>query len=200
MKMQYNILQRVRQIEEKAGIRYAKADGRLYMTLKVLYIILFAYTLAMNLLFLLGNLLVHSGKESFVDIKNSLITVTVASIGLIAALVFAKFKNKIWANVTSAVLNLVSCIFLVLNFANLLTDDLGFLGYKFSFYWRHSVPLLLIVAFSVWFSIIAIRATAKSQKQYKKVVENLYEKYNLASEIEQFSEEEWEEFLTNYEF
>ena len=200
MKMQYNILQRVRQIEEKAGIRYAKADGRLYKTLKVLYVILFAYTMVMNLLYLLGTALVYSGKEVFAEVKNSLIIVVVASIGLVAALVFARFKSKIWANITSMVLNLLSCIFLVLTFAQRLTDDLGFLGYKFSFYWRHSVPLLLIVAFSVWFSIIAIRATAKTQKQYKKVVENLYEKYNLASEIEQFSEEEWEEFLKNYEF
>ena len=200
MKMQYNILQRVRQIEEKAGIRYAKADGRLYKTLKVLYVILFAYTMVMNLLYLLGTALVYSGKEAFVEVKNSLIIVVVASIGLVAELVFAKFKNKIWANVTSAVLNLVSCIFLVLNFANLLTDDLGFLGYKFSFYWRHSVPILLIVIFSVWFSVIAVRGIVKTQKQYKKVVENLYEKYNLASENQQLSEEEWEEFLTNYEF
>jgi hypothetical protein len=200
MKMQYNILQRVRQVEEKAGIKYAKADGRLYMTLKVLYIILFAYTMAMNVFYLLGNFLVYFGNENFANVKNSLITVMVASLGLIAALVFAKFKSQIWANITSAILNFVSSLFLVLNFANLLTDDLGFLGYKLSFYWRHSVPLLLIVIFSVWFSVIAVRGIVKTQKQYKKVVENLYEKYNLASENEQLSEEEWEEFLINYKF
>lgn len=200
MKMQYNILQRVRRIEEKAGIKYAKADGKLYITLKVLYIILFAYTMAINVLYVLGTSLVYSGKDTFADIKNSLITVTVASLGLIAALVFAKFKNKIWANITCMALNLLSCIFLVLTFAQRLTDDLGFLGYKFSFYWRHSVPLLLIIIFSAWFCIIAIREMVKTKKQYKKVVENLYEKYNVASENEQLSEEEWEEFLKNYEF
>ena len=200
MKMQYNILQRVRQVEEKAGISYAKADGRLYNTLKVLYIILFAYTMAMNVFYLLGNFLVYFGNKNFASVKNSLITVMVASLALIAALVFARFKDKVWANVTCMVLNLLSSLFLVLTFARLLIDDLGFLGYKFSFYWRHSVPLLLIVIFSIWFCVIAIRATIKTQKQYKKVVENLYENYNLSSENEQLSEEEWEEFLANYKF
>ena len=39
MKLQQNILNRVRQVEEKRGIVYAKTDGKLYKTLKVFYII-----------------------------------------------------------------------------------------------------------------------------------------------------------------
>ena len=200
MEMRYNILQRVRQIEEKAGIKYAKTDGKLYKSLKVVYVIAFIYSMVMNVLYLLGNLLIYSGKESFANIKNTLITVTVATVGLIAALVFAKFKKQIWANITAVVLNLFSGVFLILTFAHLLEDDLGFLGYKFSFYWRHSVPLLLIIILSIWICIIALREILKTQKQYKKVVENLYEKYNVSSENEQLSEEEWDEFLKNYEF
>ena len=50
----YNVLKRVRQVEEKNGIIYAKTDGRLYKTLKVLYTVVFAYTLAVNLLFVLS--------------------------------------------------------------------------------------------------------------------------------------------------
>jgi len=200
MKMKYNVLQRVRQIEEKKGIIYAKADGRLYKTVKFFYVLFWIYALAMNLLYVFANLLVHSGTEVFASIKNSLITVSIASAVMIIALIIMKFKDQIWSNVTVIALNLLSAVFLILTYANLMEDVVGLWGFKYSFYWRHSVPLAIIAILAVWLCAIALRANLKTNKQYKAVVNNLYEQYNLSAENEQLSEEEWEDFLKNYKF
>ena len=200
MKLQYYVLRRVRQIEEKKGISYAKTDGKLYKSLKISYVLFLVYTLAINLLFILANFLVFHGKDNFNNIKTSIITVVCGTVGLLTGLFIMKFKNQIWANSTTIVLNVLSTTFLGLTFANLMEDSLGLWGYNYSFYWRHSVPLALIAILGIWLSVIALRANIKTQKQYKKVVENLYEKYNLSADNEQVSEEQWEEFLKNYEF
>lgn len=198
MDYKYNVLKRVRQIEEKNGIKYAKTDGRLYVTLKVLYTIIFAYTLAINFLFILSNFIVYYGSENFNYVKVPLVTVTTATVLLIAAFIIMRFKNKVWANYVSGITNILVAVFLVLTFANIMKDSLGLFGYVFSFYWRHAVPLLLLVILAVWLTVIAIRANVKTDKQYKKVIENIYAQYNLSAENEQLSEEQWEEFLENY--
>ena len=79
-------------------------------------------------------------------------------------------------------------------------DSLGLFGYKYSFYWRHSVPLALIAVFAIWLSVLALRANIKTKKQYRKITENLYNQYHISEENEQLSEEEWQEFIENYKF
>ena len=86
---------------------------------------------------------------------------------------------------------------MVLSFANHLKDSLGFLGYKFSFYWRHSVPALVLCLMLIWLIAIAVRERVKTEKQYKKIVENLYNTYHKGDD--EITEEQWEEFLQNYE-
>lgn len=198
MEYKYNLLKRVRQVEEKNGIKYAKTDGRLYGTLKVLYTIVFVYTLAINVLFILSNSIVYYGNENFDSVKVPLVTVTTATLLLIVAFVIMRFKNKVWANCVSGIINLLVAVLLVLTFANLMEDSTKLFGYVYSFYWRHAVPLLLLAIFAVWLTVIAVRANIKTDKQYKKVMENIYAQYNLSAENEQLSEEQWEEFLENY--
>ena len=190
MKMYDNILQKVRLYEEKRGIVYAKTDGKLYKGLKVFYVLLFAYTMVMNLLFLLGVVL---SETTFNALKNSVYTVLGLSIMLVVALVVMRFKNTVWANVLSAVLNILSCVGLGLTFGILLQDVIGF---KSSFYWRHLVPLCLMVIVTLAISFVALRAVFKTRKTYKKIVENIYTTYK-ASEDTTLSDEEWEEVLKN---
>ena len=59
MKMQESVLRRVRAVEEKNGIKYAKTDGKLYKTLRVFYIIIFAYTMVINLLYIFRYILLN---------------------------------------------------------------------------------------------------------------------------------------------
>ncbi len=191
MKMYDNILQKVAQYEEKRGIVYAKTDGKLYKTLKVLYVLIFCYTMVMNTFFLLGTSL---SETVFNALKNSIYTVIGLSVSLIASLVIMRFKNKIWANIVSLVLNVLSCTGLCFTFGVLLQDVIGF---KVSFYWRHLAPLCLMVALSVALFIVAIKAILKTQKNYKKIVDNIYTSHSVSAEDSNFTAEEWDEILKN---
>lgn len=195
MKYQYNVLEKVRKVEEKNGINYAKTDGKLYKTINVLHILAWVYTLGINILFMLGNLLLMSSSEDLEINKAPIVTVLTATVLLIGARVIMRFKNQVWANITSGALNLIICSFLGLTFANLMEDGLGLWGLNFSFYWRHAIPLALIIIFSIWLMIIALRANIKTSKQYKKTLENIYNQFN----DQNLSEEQWEDYLKNYE-
>jgi len=196
MKKYDGVLKRVRILEEKKGIKYADTNGKLYITLKVLCIIAAVYGMATNLLFILGHILMYAGTNEMNEVTGKIVTVSVCTLAIIASLILNKFKIYI----TGAVLNLLSAVFLTLQFANLLLDDLGFLGFKTSFYVRHLIPLVLMVIFMVWLTIIALRAKIKTDHMYKKVTENLYNMYRVSeADADIMSDEQWDEFLKNYD-
>ena len=193
MKMQESILRRVRMIEEKNGIKYAKTDGRLYKALRVISIIVFAYTMAVNLLYIVGMLFVYLGTDSFENVLNSLISVCVCTALMIAGFILSFFRFKLAAGIIS----IVPEIFLIPVFGTVLSDGIGFMGFKASFYWRHLVPLVLLIILMTATTVIALRARIKTEKQYKKVTDNLYKLYQQNGN--DISEEQWEEFLRNYD-
>lgn len=193
MKMQESVLRRVRMIEEKNGIKYAKTDGKLYKTLRVLYIITFAYTMAINLLYIAGMLLVYGGTDNFKNVVNSLISVCVCTAVIIAGFVLSFFRFKFAAGVMS----IAPEIFLIPVFGAVMKDDLGFMGFTASFFWRHFAPLALLVILMTATTVIAVRARIKTEKQYKKVTENLYKLYQSTGG--DISDDQWEEFLKEYD-
>lgn len=193
MKMQESVLKRVRMIEEKNGIKYAKTDGKLYKTLRVLYIITFAYTMAINLLFIAGMLLVYGGTDNFKNVANSLISVCICTAVIIAGFVLSFFRFKFAAGVMS----IAPEIFLIPVFGAVMKDDLGFMGFTASFFWRHFAPLALLVILMTATTVIAVRARIKTEKQYKKVTENLYKLYQSTGG--DISDDQWEEFLKEYD-
>ena len=193
MKMQESVLMRVRMIEEKNGIKYAKTDGKLYKTLRVLYIITFAYTMAINLLYIAGMLLVYGGTDNFKNVVNSLISVCVCTAVIIVGFVLSFFRFKFAAGVMS----IAPEIFLIPVFGAVMKDDLGFMGFTASFFWRHFAPLALLVILMTATTVIAVRARIKTEKQYKKVTENLYKLYQSTGG--DISDDQWEEFLKEYD-
>jgi len=194
MKMYEGVLARVREIEKKRGIKYATTDGNLYKALRILYTVTAIWVFLMNLFFVLGFVIMYSGTDNMSEALNSIITVSACTLCIIAGYVL----NCVKLHIPSLVLNVVPSCFLIPVFASFLKDSLGFLGFKASFYWRHGVPLVLLVLFIVWLSVIALRAKVKTEKQYKKVTENLFSIYNVNSE-ENVTAEQWEEFLQNYD-
>ena len=192
MKMQESILRRVRAVEEKNGIKYAKTDGRLYKTLRVFYIILFAYTTAVNLLYIAGMTYVYLGTDNFKNVVNSIVTVSICTALIAVGFVLSFFRFKLAAGIIS----IVPEIFLIPVFGIALSDSLGFLGFKASFYWRHFAPLALLVILMIFTTVIAVRARIKTEKQYKKVTDNLYKLYRQNGN--DISDEQWEQFLNNY--
>lgn len=193
MKMQESVLRRVRMVEEKHGITYAKTDGRLYKALRVSYTLLFIYTMGINLLFICGMLLTRLGTDNFKGILNSLITVIVCTVFIIAGfcLSFTRFK------LAAGLLSVLPEIMLIVVFGAIMKDSLGVMGFKVSYFWRHFAPLLILVILMAVTTVIAVRARFKTEKQYKKVLDNLYELYSLNSD--DISDEQWEAFLEEYD-
>ncbi len=194
MKKYDGVLQRVRIVEEKYGIKYAKTDGRLYKSLKLIYSIIGAWTFFMNLFFVLGFLLMYSGTENFASVKNSIITVSVCTGVMVIGYALNCFKLYL----AGGILSVVPTVFLIPLFGGILEDSLGFLGFKLSFYWRHLGPLVAMVILMVWLTVIALRAKIKTDRQYKKVTENLFNRYNFGVEGQEMTEEQWDEFLSTY--
>ena len=193
MKMQESVLKRVRMVEEKHGITYAKTDGKLYKALRVSYTVLFAYTMGINLLFICGMLLTRLGTDNFKSILNSLITVSVCAVLIIAGYIlsFTRFK------LISGILSVLPEILLIFTYGTMMKDSLGVLGFTPSYFWRHFAPLLILVILMAATTVIAVRARIKTEKQYKKVLDNLYELYSVnTSDI---SDEQWEAFLAEYD-
>ena len=197
MKKFDGVLKRVRALEEKKGIKYAKPDGKLFKTLKVFYIIAFAYTMAINLLFVLAMFVkVEAELATMSDVFNYILSVSVCSVLIIAGLVFSKFK----LHLTAGLLSVMPSVFLIPVYAIPLREDInGILGLKYSFYYKHGIPLFLMILFMSWMTVIAKRAEVKTDRMYKKVTENLFKMYAVAEgEAENLSEEQWDEFLRNY--
>ena len=197
MKKLDGILKRVEILEYKKGINYAKTDGRLFKTLKTIYNILYIYTFVMNLFFV-GSLFlkIESGEEILSQVSNQLITVCVCTVAILASIVLSRFKLHLTAGITS----ILSLSFLLPVFSNLLDESInGLFGFKWSFYWRHFIPIAIMAFLTVWMTVIAIRARIKTDRMYKRVVENLFNNYKLnQADADNISEEKWNEFLNNY--
>ncbi len=193
MKIYDNIMQRIPQYEEKRGIKYAKTDGRLYKTINVFYIIALVYTSVMNLLCVLG---IYMFMWDYTNAKNTFYTVLCLTLALIAAYILTAFKKHILPMLCSFVLTALSYVGLVISLARSLENEIG--GYKASFYWRHFVPLCLVLVFNIIAAFIAVRANIKQKNIYKKLVENIYES-NKNDDGENIAESDWDEILKNYE-
>lgn len=191
MKKQNEIIKRVKQYEEKRGISYAKTDGRLFGTLKVIYTILFAYTMAINILFILGWLLM-SGTESFKYITDSLYTIIGCTGLIIAGFVLICTRLKL----LGSALSILPLILSVLTFARLLEDATLRFGYKISFYWRHLAPITIMLLLLIFMIVIIVKEKIIFNSNYKKVVNVIYAEYLTVNKED--STVSWEEFLKNY--
>ena len=148
----------------------------------------------MNLMFILSmSLALSIGQADFSFVGNAFVTICVGCFLMVlgAVLFFVRFK------IIGSIVCFAPLTFMVLSFANHMEDSLGFLGFKLSFYWRHAAPALILAIMLIWLFIIALRERVKTEKMYKNIVENLYNTYHKGDD--EITEEQWEEFLANYE-
>ena len=227
MKMYDGVLQRVRQIEEKNGIRYVTTQGKLYKALSIILIIALIYTLVINLFCILGGALKISslyditvatieGKSyneveyweyQGLDAEKLENNIVNANKGLMlnagisgAILILGFILNRVKLYISGGVLMLLSSVYQVFYFMHNLTDSGGVVGLSPKFYWRHLIPLALIAISIVWITVIAVRAKVKLKRQYKKVTENLFNMFNVElTDGEFLSDEQWDEFLKVYD-
>ena len=144
------------------------------------------------MLYIVGMTYVYLGTDNFKNVVNSIVTVSICTALIAVGFVLSFFRFKLAAGIIS----IVPEIFLIPVFGIALSDSLGFLGFKASFYWRHFAPLALLVILMIFTTVIAVRARIKTEKQYKKVTDNLYKLYRQNGN--DISDEQWEQFLNNY--
>ncbi len=227
MKMYDGVLERVKQIEEKHGIKYAKTDGALYKALSLLLIVALVYTICINLLCITGAALkissLYSGTVATIDGKDYteveyweyqgldakkmedhilsgnkelILNASICSILLILGYILGRVRLYI----AGGLIIVPPAIYSMLYFMHNLTNSGGVVGLSSKFYWRHLIPLTILIIAAIWRVVIAVRSDLKLKRQYKKVSENLFAMYNVElSENKFLSNEQWDEFLKSYD-
>ena len=190
MKLNETILKKVRQREEKFGISYAKTDGSLYKTLSVLYIIAASFLLLMNIMFIFGMTLIVNNDNAKEKIITSIIAVAISTVFIVVGFVLNRLKLFIPSGILSVAFNVFELIFLGNGYYDIT------LKLKFSnvYIIRFLIPLIIMLILIVWMTVIGLKAKVKTNKEYKKILNNLYESYHNDPEaIEKYGS--WEEFL-----
>ena len=188
MKMYDSVLQRVKILEEKNGIRYTTTDSKLYNGLKIALIILFSFAALIKSFYFLGALVAS-------QLQLPLITPAVCTALLVLGFVLLLFKQHI----IGTVLITVSSAMLIFTFAGMLVDEYTE-KLVAKFYWAHLIPLLALVVLAVCMTIIAVSAKVKLKRMYNRVVENIYNAYKInIANGETIEEDKWEEFLEKFD-
>ena len=195
MKMRENVLKKVRMVEERKGIVYAKKGGYGYVRLR------FLYTLVMHILLVLG-------LWTLGELKNFRLELTIMGVCtalIIAGYIAIRLRDDLIPHVNldlvSGIVSILSESALIVLFSKMLEKDViisKVFRFKKVYYYRHLIPLTLMILAIIGMTIIAIRAKLILKKRYKQVMENLYESYR-EKQGENFSETEWLAFLETYD-
>lgn len=193
MKKFKSVLDRVDFIENKFGIYYAKTDGALFKTLKVIYSLAFIYTFFINLFTILGTALHIADGDYTEDAYNILISLIIfTAVALVGSVL-------LWCkvNIIGSVISLLPASFILFIFAKELVDEVGVGPFKDEFYYRHLIPLAIIIIISLWMFAIALRAYIKRNRRYKQILQNVYEIFKLENP-DNLSLDDWKDFVENY--
>lgn len=201
MKKYDNILKRVEAYEKKCEITYAKTDGKLFFYLKIFLTISFLYMFFINIMTSLSLFLRAASLEKYTIMpKQQLITFTVITCLSVFFLILTYFKNN-WIKLVATACLLASNIYFIFPLYSISNNGLGFFKLISDFYWRHFAPFALILILTVWMIIIIIRQEYRINFRYNTIVNNLYQAYknDPNANFSALSEEEWNEFLKNYD-
>lgn len=183
MKKLQNILDLVDEYQYNAAICYQKTGGRIYGNLKLAYIIFFAYQTFFAFILMLG--LIFMADEPLY------LQQTVISLVLyIAALVLMCFK----LNLISFLINITATVFKAPALIAMQIMNAGVVDINPAFYWQHLIPVVLLLFVSGWMCIISTKEKYLINRDYKAVLNKLYNKYHT----EDTTEEEWQKFIENY--
>lgn len=201
MKKYDSILKRVEAYEKKCEITYAKIDGKLFTYLRVLLTLSVIYMFCINMLtsVSLFTKATALGKYNVMD-KQSLIAMTVIILLSAVFMILTYFKND-WIKLVGSVSLLACNVYLIFPLYNISNDGLGFFRLSPVFYWGHLVPFVLILIFALWMTVIILRQKYMVNFRYNTIINNLYQAYknDPTTNYLTLSEEEWNEFIENYD-
>lgn len=176
-------LNEVREYEKRRGISYAVEGGKLYKYLVFFGFTAFAYALIMVSFYILGTFFLQSEVEKLWN--NGFITIIGSTvIALFTPIVFFALRLKVTALITGVCSNFV----LAASFIRISTVDgsvstpgstitkydAGFFGLKKMFYWRHGIPMAIVIVVFTWLAVIIIRERKIIRSEFEKIQNNKY--------------------------
>ena len=183
MKYSAQDLEKIARYEEKRGIKYAKTGGKMYKRVLFFGFVAWLWMMITQLFYILGRAISATAGNTLFD--NAFVTIlTATSVSVLTVLLYI-FRLKIAAfavNIVAAIVSAISFIGItrvddsVSSAGSTITEfDQGYFGLKKIFYWRHGIPIfLLIVLFSILIFII-LREKHIQKKEYDLISKNNYE-------------------------
>jgi len=195
-----SIIKRIEKYEHKMGICYPKIDGKLFKTFNIFNLLGVIYLVGINLIALLSFILVkkNTNDGTFFVSNQTMVLIALSTVAEIVSVVLLFNKNKI----IGSALGLAPIPYLTFIFIKLCEGyESGLFGVKVIFYYRHLPSFLIITVCCVGMLIIALSQRIKTEKTYNRLLTNIYKNYTDAqrNENKEVSDEEWEEFITNYD-
>lgn len=184
MKLKPNILKLVDDYQYKKAICYPKTNERIYCNLRGYYIAGFIYQAIFMFLLTFGQI-----KTGYLD-GNNIFTASLISFGFYTLAFLLMFFK--W-DCISLPLNIVGTVFLWPIMKEVLFIS-GVFHIKGTFYFKHLIPLVLILIPSIWMCIVSTRERYLINRDYKVVMDKLYKQHRT----EEMTDEEWESFVDNY--
>ena len=193
MKKNANIIEYVKKYKYKYGISNISENDRVMKMLTACAAVVWCYAFFMIMVFILGMLgKFRFGGFDFELYKRSFFVVVGGAVLMIGGAVFLCCKQRLAA----AIVTIVSQPIVLVEFAYLMKDPAGKL--LFSFYWRHAIPAILLVIFAILIIAAIVNGIVKDNKLYNQLVDALYKQYGTR-DGEKLNEEQWQEFLSNYD-
>ncbi len=193
-----NILSYVHIAWMRRGENFTKPDSRIAKALNFTYLIFAFFVTIINLIFIIGTSMVAKNAQSgnaLTNLHNG--TVTVAVFTVLPILCCFLFKSKKYIPAICAVLlNAALCIFLLVFFYGELNDGQDLLGLTAVYVFRHAISLVVLLVSGSWLGAILIRFNYIENRDYNKMVDNLYRIYS--SQYTELSSVQWEEYLDTY--
>ncbi len=191
MKRNANILEYVEKYKYKYGISYAEEGGKLVKHLSAYTVIVWIYSFFMLVLSILSFAMnFAAGALDYSYLSNVFFTTIACAVTMVIAAAFFVCKKKI----IGCVIAIITQPVIVLAYKPISVYGAGYLP---SFYWKFLVPAILFIIFATWLICVLIRARVKNNNIYDMLVEGLYKQYGTRNG-EKLNEDEWNEFLTNY--
>lgn len=191
MKKNQAVLNRVYKYRERKGIKITDTDSGLYITFKVIFILGFVWLMAMQSMYLLGQLLQFTDAAAAKGVlMMPFYLICAATVVIILGFILLlTFKQHI----AGGVLELVGLTVTGYEFHYLLVEVNGGIDSLTYFWWRHGVPAAIMMLCCAVMCFIGIRAKYCLNRDYKRVLEIVY--INNKERLSTATDEDWQQIV-----
>lgn len=197
MKYVKNIADRVKAAQKRAGTFQVTTDSTMYKRLKLIFYLFLIYAFSFSFITIMNKL---NYSEKFGDSYNYLNSIqlksfyisTAAVVLWIAAYIFSLCKKDLVAFILTFV---PGCAELVCKFYDMHNTGNFSQGLNNDYWPFHFIPIAGAIIFIGWAAFIRLREKHNFKQAYINMVNRIYEQYHS----DDIKEDEWEEFLENYD-